>query len=54
MCEMDFRKGGRWRVAMTGPGGEQQTPFGGEYLEIVPDRKIVFYERLRDCPVRRR
>ena len=54
MCEMDFRKGGQWRVAMTGPSGKQQTPFGGEYLEIVPDRRIVFYERLRDCPVRRR
>ncbi|SEN76964.1 Uncharacterized conserved protein YndB, AHSA1/START domain [Rhodospirillales bacterium URHD0017] len=42
MCEMDFRKGGQWRAAMTGPGGTQQTPFGGKYLEIVPDRKIVF------------
>jgi uncharacterized protein YndB with AHSA1/START domain len=42
MCEMDFRKGGQWRAAMTGPGGKQQTPFGGKYLEIVPDRKIVF------------
>ena len=42
MCEMDFRKGGQWRAAMTGPGGEQQTPFGGEYLEIVPGRRIVF------------
>jgi uncharacterized protein YndB with AHSA1/START domain len=42
MCEMDFRKGGQWRAAMTGPTGTQQTPFGGEYLEIVPGRKIVF------------
>ena len=42
MCEMDFRKGGRWRAAMTGPSGTQQTPCGGEYLEIVPDQKIVF------------
>ena len=42
MCEMDFRKGGLWRAAMTGPGGKQQTPFGGEYLEIVPNRRIVF------------
>jgi len=30
MCEMDFRKGGQWRAAMTGPSGTQQTPFGGE------------------------
>lgn len=42
MCEVDFRKGGRWRMAMTGPSGQQDTPFGGKYLEIVPDRKIVF------------
>jgi len=42
LCEVDFRTGGRWRFAMTGPSGEQSTPFGGEYLEIVPNRKIVF------------
>ena len=42
LCEMDFRKGGKFRFAMTGPDGKQNTPFGGEYLEIVPDRKIVY------------
>ena len=42
MAEMDFRVGGRYRFAMTGHSGKQQTPFGGEYLEIVPNRKIVF------------
>lgn len=42
LCEMDFRVGGRFRFAMTGPSGRQNTPFGGEYLEIVPDRKIVY------------
>lgn len=42
MAEIDFRVGGKWRFAMTGPGGKQNTPFGGEYLEIVPDRKISF------------
>lgn len=41
-CEMDFRVGGRYRFAMTGPDGEQGMPFGGTYLEIVPDRKIVY------------
>jgi uncharacterized protein YndB with AHSA1/START domain len=41
MCEIDFRVGGRYRFAMTGPEG-QQDPFGGEYLEIIPNRKIVF------------
>lgn len=42
LCEVDFRKGGRFRFAMTGLSGEQNTPFGGEYLEIVPNRKIVY------------
>jgi uncharacterized protein YndB with AHSA1/START domain len=42
LCEMDFRKGGRFRFAMTGPDGRQGPPFGGEYLEIVPDRRIVY------------
>ena len=41
MCEMDFRVGGSFRFAMTGPSGRQNTPFGGEYREIVPNRKIV-------------
>jgi uncharacterized protein YndB with AHSA1/START domain len=42
LCEVDFRVGGRFRFAMTGPSGEQNTPFGGTYLEIEPDRKIVY------------
>lgn len=42
LAEIDFRVGGRWRFAMTGPSGVQNTPFGGRYLEIEPDRRIVF------------
>ncbi len=42
LCEMDFWVGGRLRLAMTGSDGEQGPPFGGEYLEIVPNRKIVY------------
>ncbi len=42
LCEMDFRVGGRFRFAMTGPDGKQNTPFGGEYLDIVLDEKIVY------------
>ena len=42
LCEVDFRVGGRFRFGMTGPDGTPGTPFGGEYLEIVPNRKIVF------------
>lgn len=42
LCEVDFRIGGRFRFAMTGSTGKQNTPFGGEYLEIEPNRKIVY------------
>lgn len=42
LCEVDFRVGGRYRFAMTGPDGTQNTPFGGQYLEIEPNRKISF------------
>jgi uncharacterized protein YndB with AHSA1/START domain len=42
LCEMDFRKGGKYRFAMSGPDGKQMQPFGGEYLEIVPNQKIVY------------
>lgn len=42
LCEMDFRTGGKFRFAMTGPSGRQNTPFGGTYREIVPNRKIVY------------
>ncbi|HWW26988.1 MAG TPA: SRPBCC domain-containing protein [Caulobacter sp.] len=41
-CDMDFRVGGRYHFAMTGPGDEPGPPFGGEYLEIEPDRRIVY------------
>ena len=41
-CEMDFRVGGRFNFQMTGPDGQLGPPFGGEYLEIVPDKKIVY------------
>lgn len=42
LCEMDFRVGGQWRFAMTGPDGKQNPAFGGTYLEIVENAKIVF------------
>jgi uncharacterized protein YndB with AHSA1/START domain len=42
LCEMDFRVGGKWRFAMTGPDGKQNPAFGGTYLEIEPDAKIVY------------
>ena len=53
MCEVDFREGGRYRFAMTGSSGEQNEPFGGEYLEIVPDRKIVFDNAFEGNPAKK-
>jgi len=41
-AEMDFRVGGQYHFQMTGPGSAMSPPFGGTYLEIVPDRKIVY------------
>ena len=41
-CDMDFRVGGRYHFVMTGPDGELGPPFGGEYLEIEPDHRIVY------------
>jgi uncharacterized protein YndB with AHSA1/START domain len=42
LCEMDFRVGGKWRFAMTGPDGKQNPAFGGTYLAIEPNRLIRF------------
>jgi uncharacterized protein YndB with AHSA1/START domain len=39
--EFDFRSGGRWRIVMRGPGGAEY-PNESQFLEIVPDRLIVF------------
>jgi uncharacterized protein YndB with AHSA1/START domain len=41
-CEMDFREGGEFHFQMTSDEGEAGPPFGGTYLEIVQDRKIVY------------
>ncbi len=42
LCEMDFRTGGRYRFAMKDPQGQLMTPFGGEYLEIIENKKISY------------
>lgn len=47
-CDYDFRVGGRWRMVMTGPDGVEGPPFGGQFLEIVPGRRIVFTDRFED------
>ncbi|SHN47154.1 SRPBCC family protein [Cryptosporangium aurantiacum] len=41
--EMDFTIGGRWRYVMVAEDGSQ-VAFHGQYLDIVPDRTIVYTE----------
>lgn len=40
-CEMDLRPGGRFHTVMESPEG-QRFPNAGCYLEIVPNRKLVW------------
>lgn len=40
-ADIDLRPGGRSEITMEGPNGEI-VPNPGTYLEIVPDRKLVF------------
>jgi uncharacterized protein YndB with AHSA1/START domain len=40
VVEMDVRPGGGWRYINHGPDG-QDSPFKGEYLEVVPHERIV-------------
>ncbi|HTF90564.1 MAG TPA: SRPBCC domain-containing protein [Planctomycetota bacterium] len=41
VASADVRVGGEFRASMRGPDGEVHTCFG-KYLEIVPNRKILF------------
>ena len=40
-CEMDLRVGGKWKRITRAPNG-QETPFEGEYKEIVPDEILSY------------
>ena len=51
--EIDLRVGGAWRYAMTASDGDYEVAFHGEYLEIVPDERLVtteLYEGMPDAP----
>ena len=48
-CEIDLRVGGKWRYAMRPEGGEEFA-FYGEFLEIVPETKIVQTEIFAPFP----
>ena len=49
-CEMDVRVGGTWRWVMTTTEGNFEVAFHGEYLEIVPDSKLVSTEEYEGAP----
>jgi uncharacterized protein YndB with AHSA1/START domain len=48
-CEIDLRVGGTWRYALRPQGGEELA-FYGEFLEVVPDEKIVQTETFSPFP----
>jgi uncharacterized protein YndB with AHSA1/START domain len=48
-CEIDLRVGGKWRYAMRPEGGEEFA-FYGEFLEILPDERIVQTETFEPFP----
>ena len=48
-CEIDLRVGGKWRYAMVTPDGFE-VAFQGEYVELVPDERIVTREVYEGLP----
>ncbi len=50
-AEADVRVGGRFRVIMREPDGEEHD-VSGEYREVVPDAKLVFTWHWRSTPER--
>jgi uncharacterized protein YndB with AHSA1/START domain len=49
VAEIDLRVGGKWRWAMVVPDGTE-VGFHGEYLELVPDERIVQTEIYEGLP----
>jgi uncharacterized protein YndB with AHSA1/START domain len=52
-CEVDLRVGGTWRYGMRPFSGGAEFAFYGEFLEIVPNEKIVqteIFEPFPDSP----
>lgn len=47
--EIDLRTGGRWRYAMVTPDGVE-VAFHGEYLEVVPNERLVSSEVYEGAP----
>ncbi|WP_206995259.1 SRPBCC family protein [Trinickia mobilis] len=51
LAEVDLRVGGRFRILMRSPDGEDYD-VSGEYREVVPDQKLVFTWAWRSTPER--
>jgi uncharacterized protein YndB with AHSA1/START domain len=49
ICEIDLRVGGEWRYALVTPSGDEVL-FYGEFLEIVPNEKVVRTETYAPFP----
>jgi len=49
LAEIDLRVGGRWRYVMVAHGGFE-VAFHGQYLELVPDERIVTTEIYEGAP----
>jgi uncharacterized protein YndB with AHSA1/START domain len=49
IAEIDLRVGGKWRWVMIADGG-MEVGFHGEYLELVPDERIVSTEVYEGLP----
>ncbi len=45
-CEIDLRPGGIFKTTMKSPEGQVQPPLVGTYLEVVPNRKLVWTDAL--------
>ncbi len=50
VCEIDLRVGGKWRYVMVTTEGGIEVAFHGEYLEIVPNERIVSTEVYEGIP----
>lgn len=46
--ELDARVGGRFRISFVNFSNGQQHTFGGEYLELVPNERVVATDRFED------
>jgi uncharacterized protein YndB with AHSA1/START domain len=47
VCEADVRVGGKWRITMRAPNGEEY-PGGGVYREILEPERLVFTNNATD------